>query len=84
MIEYSELDFNKHKQLMCGNRKTKYSYVKVAEGQFKIKYPDGQLSEDFYNLSRVRDNIRRLYQEEKNNDLKSPNNTTDTASRMGS
>lgn len=79
MIGYFDLSFKKN-SLYYGKKKTGYSYKEIGQmeetrrGQFQIEFPDGSFSDDFYNLARVRDNIRKLY-------VVSANNSTEAASQ---
>lgn len=60
MIEYKDYHFEVNK-LFLGTVDTGMSYFEYAPGLFKIQFEDGSQSEDFYNLDRVKDNIRKYH-----------------------
>lgn len=56
--------------LYLGRKKTGYSVVKdeTYEGLWRVKYPDGNISEDLYNKTRAKEHCYRLYLDIKNYD----------------
>lgn len=71
---YSEFSF-KNDKLYLGNKNTKYS-IKPCEVEntetvfYQIRFPDGSLSDDYYNRDRVKDNLIKMVQRYYNNDTK--------------
>ena len=59
MIEYKNLNYQGN-NLYNGSEDTGYSVVLWSTRGWKVLWPDGVLSEDFYNLNRARENCRTL------------------------
>lgn len=54
-------DFNwKDKKLYLGKTDTKFSVFNGEEDIYWVKWPDGQISADFYNLTRAKDNCVKM------------------------
>lgn len=72
MIGYKDFNWKKNK-LFLRTEDTKISVVpdKEQEGMFRVKWPDGVLSEDFYNLARVKDTAINYGMEARNKVLDS-------------
>lgn len=53
----------KKKELYHGTKNTGYKiYPSGPDNKFyRIQWPDGEISDDFYNLSRAKDNASRIY-----------------------
>lgn len=61
----SDFDWKKNKLYLTG-KKTGYSVIeeKGHPGMFRIRWPDGILSEDFYNLTRAKDHASTIAAED--------------------
>lgn len=74
MRMYATSEFNwKNNKLYLGKKNTGYSVIPHPEPNnslFWIKYPDGEKSGDFYNLTRAKDNCVKLVATSYNNDTK--------------
>lgn len=67
MKHYGQSDYEwKNNKLYLNDKKTGYSIV--PDGglgkMFKVRWPDGVLSEDYYNLTRAKDHASRLAAED--------------------
>lgn len=62
MIEYKNLNYQGN-NLYNGSEDTGYSVVLWSTRGWKVLWPDGVLSEDFYNLNRARENCRIAFVE---------------------
>ena len=66
MLETKECTWKDNKQYYKG----KYTGISVIPTLFKIKYEDGVISEDVYNITRAHDNANRYLVSERNKDLR--------------
>lgn len=79
MIGKNNLNF-KQKKLFKGEEDTGFSVEAIVDGfmfdhkgkMWRVRWPDGVLSKDYYNLSRARDHAARLYAEGQNKAPGSP------------
>lgn len=73
MIGKNNLSF-KFKKLYHSDEDTGFSVVPddKVEKMFRVRWPDGVLSADYYNLTRARDHAARLYAEGQNTAPGSP------------
>ena len=62
MIENRDLTFTGN-SLYHGSKDTGYSVVLWSVNGWKVRWPDGVLSADWYNLARARENCRKVYLE---------------------
>lgn len=67
MIGKKDVNF-RYKQLYHGEENTGWSVVedKTFLTMWRVRWPDGVLSEDYYNYTRARDHAARLYSDEQN------------------
>lgn len=67
MIGRGDLNY-KFKKLYHGTKDTGFSVVKdtETENMWRVRWPDGILSEDYYNLTWAKDHAARLYAEDQN------------------
>lgn len=73
MIGKKQLNF-KFKKLYHGDKDTGYSVVPGGPEykMWKVSWPDGVLSDDYYNLTRAKDHAASLYLEDENKAPGSP------------
>lgn len=60
------------------------SVYRMDETCWKIRFYNGDISEDFYNITRAKENLIVLTLWERNKDLRYPKNTCDIATERGS
>ena len=68
MIDTNQLNF-KHKKLFYGNKKTGFETIKDGD-MWRVKYPDGILSKDSYNLTRVKEQCVKEYTRVENDTIR--------------
>lgn len=75
---YSNAEFHwKNNKLYLGKKGTGFSVFNAEEDLYWMKWPDGIISADYYNLSRAKDNCRQIA-------LTQYNNNTKNDTQMGS
>jgi hypothetical protein len=67
MLETKQCEWKDNKQYYKG----KHTGISLIPTLFKIKYEDGVVSEDVYNLERAHDNANKYLVSERNKDLRS-------------
>lgn len=72
MISSDKLSF-KFKKLYYFEKDTRFSVVPDSvEGMWRVRWPDGVLSQDYYNLVRAKDHCAKVFMELGNTAVESP------------